>query len=113
MIGWIVDRLIVKVHGDVFRPAASPLLFSALVGSGSQLAVVVLLTVLSAIIGELYTGTILKGVIRLRRTRRKGDEIRELDGFKASKTMSSPLVLDYLRILIHRMSNFLVSTRLF
>jgi len=44
-----------QVHGDVFRPAASPMLFSALVGTGSQLAVVVLLTVLSAILGELYT----------------------------------------------------------
>ena len=46
---------IFKVHGDVFRPAASPLLFSALVGTGSQLAVVVLLVILFAILGELYT----------------------------------------------------------
>merc|ERR1719195_2316789 len=44
-----------QVHGDVFRPAASPLLFSALVGTGSQLAVVVLLVILFAILGELYT----------------------------------------------------------
>ena len=43
------------MHGDVFRPAASPLLFSALVGTGSQLAVVVLLVILFAILGELYT----------------------------------------------------------
>ena len=39
----------------MFRPAASPLLFSALVGTGSQLAVVVLLVILFAILGELYT----------------------------------------------------------
>merc|ERR1712013_509812 len=44
-----------QVHGDVFRPAASPLLFSALIGTGSQLAVVVLFVVLFAILGELYT----------------------------------------------------------
>jgi len=44
-----------QVHGDVFRPAAQPLLFSALVGTGSQLAVVVLAVVLFAILGELYT----------------------------------------------------------
>jgi len=44
-----------QVHGDVFRPAASPLLFSALIGTGSQLAVVVLLVILFAILGELYT----------------------------------------------------------
>jgi len=44
-----------QVHGDVFRPAASPLLFSALVGVGSQLAVVVLFVILFAILGELYT----------------------------------------------------------
>ena len=39
----------------MFRPAAQPLLFSALVGTGSQLAVVVLAVVLFAILGELYT----------------------------------------------------------
>ena len=44
-----------QVHGDVFRPAASPLLFSAIVGVGSQLAVVVLFVILFAILGELYT----------------------------------------------------------
>ena len=44
-----------KVHGDVFRPAASPMLFSALIGTGSQLTVVVLFVVLFAILGELYT----------------------------------------------------------
>jgi len=44
-----------QVHGDVFRPAASPMLFSALIGTGSQLTVVVLFVVLFAILGELYT----------------------------------------------------------
>jgi len=44
-----------QVHGDVFRPAASPLLFSALIGAGSQVAVVILFVILFAILGELYT----------------------------------------------------------
>ncbi len=45
-----------QVHGDVFRPATSPLLFSALIGSGAQLAFVVFLVVVFTILGELYTG---------------------------------------------------------
>jgi len=44
-----------QVHGDVFRPAARPLLFTALVGTGSQLTAVILLVVVFAILGELYT----------------------------------------------------------
>lgn len=44
-----------QVHGDVFRPATSPLLFSALIGSGAQLAFVVFLVVVFTIMGELYT----------------------------------------------------------
>jgi len=44
-----------QIHGDVFRPASSPLLFSAMVGSGAQLALVILLVVVFAIVGELYT----------------------------------------------------------
>ncbi|XP_023323910.1 transmembrane 9 superfamily member 3 [Eurytemora carolleeae] len=44
-----------QVHGDVFRPAASPLLFSSLIGSGAQLCLVILLVVIFAILGELYT----------------------------------------------------------
>jgi len=44
-----------QVHGDVFRPAASPMLFSALIGAGSQVAVVILFVILFAILGELYT----------------------------------------------------------
>jgi len=44
-----------QVHGDVFRAAASPMLFSSLIGTGAQLAVVVLFVVMFAIIGELYT----------------------------------------------------------
>jgi hypothetical protein len=42
----------VQVHGDVFRAAAHPMVFSALVGTGAQLAVVVLLTVIFAILGR-------------------------------------------------------------
>ena len=45
-----------QVHGDVFRPATSPLFFSALVGSGAQLAFVIFLVVVFTIMGELYTG---------------------------------------------------------
>jgi len=44
-----------QVHGDVFRAAASPMLFSSLIGTGAQLAVVVLFVVIFAILGELYT----------------------------------------------------------
>ena len=40
-----------QVHGDVFRAAASPMLFSSLIGTGAQLAVVVLFVVMFAIIG--------------------------------------------------------------
>jgi transmembrane 9 superfamily protein 3 len=44
-----------QVHGDVFRPASYPVLFSSLIGSGHQIAVVSLLTVGLATVGELYT----------------------------------------------------------
>lgn len=45
-----------QVHGDVFRPPAHPLWFSAVVGVGSQLATVALAVILIAILGDLYTG---------------------------------------------------------
>lgn len=44
-----------QVHGDVFRPPAHPLLFSALIGSGCQMLTVTFLVILLAIVGELYT----------------------------------------------------------
>lgn len=44
-----------QVHGDVFRPPFHPMLFSALVGSGYQITVVVLCVVIFTILGELYT----------------------------------------------------------
>ncbi|RWW43940.1 hypothetical protein BHE74_00050351 [Ensete ventricosum] len=44
------------VHGDVFRPPRSLVLISALVGTGAQLAMLVLLVILLAIIGTLYIG---------------------------------------------------------
>ena len=44
-----------QVHGDVFRPAANPLIFSALIGSGYQIAVVVFIVICFAILGDLYT----------------------------------------------------------
>jgi len=44
-----------QVHGDVFRPASHSMLFSALVGAGYQVTVVVLSVIIFAILGELYT----------------------------------------------------------
>jgi len=44
-----------QVHGDVFRPASQPLLFSALIGTGQQITFVVLIVICFAIIGDLYT----------------------------------------------------------
>ncbi|XP_067008459.1 transmembrane 9 superfamily member 3 [Anabrus simplex] len=44
-----------QVHGDVFRPASHAMLFSALVGAGYQVTVVVLSVIIFAILGELYT----------------------------------------------------------
>jgi transmembrane 9 superfamily protein 3 len=44
-----------QVHGDVFRPASHATLFSALVGAGYQVTVVVLSVIIFAILGELYT----------------------------------------------------------
>ncbi len=44
-----------QVHGDVFRPASQPLLFSALVGSGYQITVVSVCVIVFAIVGDLYT----------------------------------------------------------
>ncbi|KAF8411890.1 hypothetical protein HHK36_004448 [Tetracentron sinense] len=44
------------VHGDVFRPPRNLVLLSAVVGTGAQLAMLVLLVILLAIIGMLYIG---------------------------------------------------------
>ncbi|GLJ40297.1 hypothetical protein SUGI_0828140 [Cryptomeria japonica] len=44
------------VHGDVFRTPRSLVMLSALVGTGAQLATLVLLVILLAIIGMLYIG---------------------------------------------------------
>ncbi|KAK2162514.1 hypothetical protein LSH36_97g06008 [Paralvinella palmiformis] len=44
-----------QVHGDVFRPASYPMLFSALIGTGYQTAFVSLCVICFAILGELYT----------------------------------------------------------
>uniref|UniRef100_A0A646QE06 Transmembrane 9 superfamily member n=1 Tax=Hemiscolopendra marginata TaxID=943146 RepID=A0A646QE06_9MYRI len=44
-----------QVHGDVFRPASHPMLFSSLIGTGYQIAVVTLSVVVFSIMGELYT----------------------------------------------------------
>lgn len=44
-----------QVHTDVFRPPSHPLLLSALVGTGYQVAFVSFVVIISAIAGELYT----------------------------------------------------------
>ena len=44
------------MHGDVFRPPRGLVLLSAVVGTGAQLALLVLLVILMAIIGTLYVG---------------------------------------------------------
>ncbi|KAK3184860.1 hypothetical protein Dsin_032146 [Dipteronia sinensis] len=44
------------VHGDVFRPPRHLVVISAVVGTGAQLAMLVLLVILMAIVGTLYVG---------------------------------------------------------
>ena len=44
-----------QVHGDVFRPASHPMLFSALIGTGYHISFVSFLVIIVAILGELYT----------------------------------------------------------
>lgn len=44
------------MHGDVFRPPRSLVILSAVVGTGAQLALLVLLVILLAIVGMLYVG---------------------------------------------------------
>lgn len=54
------------MHGDVFRPASSLVLLSAVVGTGAQLALLVLLVILMAIVGTLYVGSVLHSSFHLR-----------------------------------------------
>ena len=44
-----------QVHGDVFRPATYPILFSSFVGTGYHILFVTTCVIIFAIIGELYT----------------------------------------------------------
>lgn len=44
------------VHGDVFRPPRYLALLTAVIGTGAQLATLVLLVILLAIFGTLYIG---------------------------------------------------------
>ncbi|XP_052204709.1 transmembrane 9 superfamily member 1-like isoform X2 [Diospyros lotus] len=44
------------VHGDVFRPPRNLVVLSAVVGTGAQLALLVLIVILVAIVGMLYIG---------------------------------------------------------
>lgn len=45
-----------SVHGDVFRPPRYLILLTAVVGIGAQLATLVLVVMLLAIVGMLYVG---------------------------------------------------------
>lgn len=47
------------VHGDVFRPPRNLVLLSAVVGTGAQLALLILLVIIFAIIGMLYIGYVI------------------------------------------------------
>ena len=44
-----------QVHGDVFRPATYPILFSSLIGTGYHILFVSTCVIIFAIVGELYT----------------------------------------------------------
>lgn len=44
------------MHGDVFRPPCYLILLTAVVGIGAQLATLVLVVMLLAIVGMLYVG---------------------------------------------------------
>lgn len=44
------------VHGDVFRAPRNLVLLAALVGTGAQLALLILSVIIIAIIGMLYVG---------------------------------------------------------
>nr|CAB3267004.1 transmembrane 9 superfamily member 3-like [Phallusia mammillata] len=54
-----------QIHGDVFRPAPNPLLFSALVGSGAHVLSAALAVVLIVMVGDLYTerGTVVSTAV--------------------------------------------------
>jgi hypothetical protein len=53
------------VHGDVFRSPRNLVLLSALVGTGAQLAMLILLVILLAIVGMLYVGYVVHSIVRL------------------------------------------------
>ena len=44
------------MHGDVFRPPDKLMLLSALIGTGSQLTLLLMCVILLAIVGMLYVG---------------------------------------------------------
>lgn len=54
-----------QIHGDVFRPPAYPMMFSAMIGTGYQVSTVAFIVVALSIIGELYTerGSLLSAAI--------------------------------------------------
>lgn len=56
-----------QVHGDVFRSPSYPVLFSSIIGTGCQILVVALFSILLAILGDYYQqrGTLLSTAIFL------------------------------------------------
>lgn len=44
------------VHGDVFRPPPSAMLFSACIGTGAQILVLVVTLLMLAVLGTFYQG---------------------------------------------------------
>ena len=47
-----------QVHGDVFRAPSSSLLLTSFIGTGYQLAAVLLIVVIFIIMGDLYVGSV-------------------------------------------------------
>lgn len=60
------------VHGDVFRPPRNLVLLSAVVGTGAQLALLILLVILFAIVATLYIGYVLVGCSQVEKVRQLG-----------------------------------------
>ena len=74
------------VHGDVFRPPRNLVLLSAVVGTGAQLALLILLVILFAIAATLYIGYVI-AVSSLRVVNYLRNAVREYSCWQIS-TMS-------------------------
>ena len=54
-----------QVHGDVFRSPPSSLFFTSLIGTGYQLAAVLMIVIIFIIMGDLYVGQVINSIFRL------------------------------------------------